>query len=42
MYVESVISTSGHNKQYDDIFKGRNVKENENLLTGLLGYRLLS
>lgn len=37
MYVGRVINTSGHNLQQDDIFKGKNVKENENLLTGLLG-----
>lgn len=37
MYVGRVINTSGHNLQQDGICKGKNVKENENLLTGLLG-----
>jgi len=38
MCVGKVINTSGHNLQQDDIFNDKNVKENGNLLTDLLGY----
>lgn len=37
-----VINTSGYNLQQDDIGNDKNEKKNENLLTGLLGYWLLS